>query len=59
MINFPIKCQESSEFADDIVEAQPLWEYPSKALGMSKTVFSINFTDSTTNSEHNPLEIRT
>lgn len=54
-----MKCQESSEFADDIVEAQPLWEYPSMALGMSKTVFSINFTDSTTNSEHNPLEIRT
>ncbi|XP_031640693.1 protein arginine N-methyltransferase 7 [Contarinia nasturtii] len=51
--------EESSEFADDIVEAQPLWEYPSKALGMAKTVFSIDFVNATTSSEHNELEIRT
>lgn len=37
--------QQSSEFADDIVEAQPLWEYPNKALGLPKTVFSIDFTN--------------
>lgn len=30
---------------DAVVEAQPLWEYPNKALGQPETVFTVDFTE--------------
>lgn len=37
--------EKSSHLADTNVEAQPLWEYPSKSLGKPKELLSIQFTD--------------
>lgn len=44
---------------DALVEAQPLWEYPNKALGQPKTIYSRDFTkksDNSTSSTHLILE---
>ena len=37
--------QVSSQLADAIVEPQPLWEYPCRALGEAHEVISVNFNE--------------
>lgn len=38
--------QESAEVSDALLEPQPLWEYPSKALSREFTIMEFDFTQS-------------
>ncbi|XP_044766746.1 protein arginine N-methyltransferase 7 [Coccinella septempunctata] len=43
MVNFDKLIQESSNICDEMVEAQPLWEYPATALSSVKELFRMDF----------------
>lgn len=60
MINFQTMIEQKSyQLADCVVEAQPLWEYPNKALGATKKVFHIDFLKSSADDASENLSIET